>query len=581
MLEPTKPISLELKDVLDTGGETPKFNAKYDGKEYKVKFAVEMPAARTANTPGGALRRTSFSGMEILSENFVNRVASCLGYTIDPTYYKKKVHVYLDTGPKRRESTEAYQDRFERSCIAMINQMRRGATSDVDVRSSLLFDNALQDVQFDSSGRGYLVVEEASLELRGKAANGDSLKAGLFTKEGSGRADRREYRALGLLSALMADRDTKASNSDLRLIPKEDGSYKIGFSLSEMGATLAGNVFGKSNANEFNPNLVSKVTATSVETTYATAHWQPIYGKITMDDARWLTRRLAQLTPEQIHKAAIISGATPAESKLFEDKLLRRRDQLVASLLTVSGPDSLKVMTDSSQKPLAIATKTSSMTDPLTYNPKGFEQYIKNGRLVEIDEARIDGGNKATPKLSTELIRAWRSQLIASGVNAAGQWLQYAPLGRQGVFGGQKTAIDSDLKGVPTFACLPARYNIPNKGNVAMPWLVVDVYHVGVGAGAAKTGAAHDSRFDASTGFLKEVVRIRPSKTKNTNLDEILANFKNTCNPVKLEQELDEASVNSMNPGDKLMVNKYRYAGTGFTGNLMNPNGLISPDLYL
>src|SRR5207244_12484108 len=65
--------------------------------------------------------------------------------------------------------------------------------------------------------------------------------------------------------------------------------------------------------------------------------YQPIFGNdafrdMTMDDARWLARLIAQLTEDQIRQALIAAGYTSAEVRLYTDKLVSRRDRMIQDL---------------------------------------------------------------------------------------------------------------------------------------------------------------------------------------------------------------------------------------------------------
>jgi len=53
---------------------------------------------------------------------------------------------------------------------------------------------------------------------------------------------------------------------------------------------------------------------------------------MTLDDARWMARLIAQLTEEQIVQALVASGFDSAQVKLYTEKLISRRDQMVRDL---------------------------------------------------------------------------------------------------------------------------------------------------------------------------------------------------------------------------------------------------------
>ena len=58
----------------------------------------------------------------------------------------------------------------------------------------------------------------------------------------------------------------------------------------------------------------------------------PAFREMTVDDARWMARLIARLTEEQLLAALIASGYDAAEAKLYLEKLVSRRDQMVRDL---------------------------------------------------------------------------------------------------------------------------------------------------------------------------------------------------------------------------------------------------------
>src|SRR6185437_10202087 len=53
---------------------------------------------------------------------------------------------------------------------------------------------------------------------------------------------------------------------------------------------------------------------------------------MTADDARWMARLIGQLTENQIREALIAAGYDNAEARLYLEKLLSRRDQMIRDL---------------------------------------------------------------------------------------------------------------------------------------------------------------------------------------------------------------------------------------------------------
>jgi hypothetical protein len=65
--------------------------------------------------------------------------------------------------------------------------------------------------------------------------------------------------------------------------------------------------------------------------------YQPVFSNdafrdMTVDDARWMARLIAQLTETQIQQALIAAGYTSAEVRLYTEKLVSRRDRMIEDL---------------------------------------------------------------------------------------------------------------------------------------------------------------------------------------------------------------------------------------------------------
>ena len=112
---------------------------------------------------------------------------------------------------------------------------------------------------------------------------------GSFVHYGLGKYMKREFRALGLFYAMIADTDTKNDNTRLKLVPQErkDGSvdYNIAFSASDMGIA-----FGFGFPNFYSRDLVDKFKldkngkTESIDLNYNTFYSIEEYGKISIEE---------------------------------------------------------------------------------------------------------------------------------------------------------------------------------------------------------------------------------------------------------------------------------------------------------
>jgi hypothetical protein len=72
-------------------------------------------------------------------------------------------------------------------------------------------------------------------------------------------------------------------------------------------------------------------------TPFRIQHFKPTvptqaFAAMTADDARWMARLIGQLTENQLRAALIASGYDNAEARLYLEKLISRRDQMIRDL---------------------------------------------------------------------------------------------------------------------------------------------------------------------------------------------------------------------------------------------------------
>jgi hypothetical protein len=58
----------------------------------------------------------------------------------------------------------------------------------------------------------------------------------------------------------------------------------------------------------------------------------PAFEQMTIDDARWMARLIAQLTEEQMVQALVAAGFDTSQVKMYTEKLISRRDQAIRDL---------------------------------------------------------------------------------------------------------------------------------------------------------------------------------------------------------------------------------------------------------
>ena len=307
-------------------------------------------------------RRIKVKFAEVHSEPFIGRVFHALGYNVDPSDYAPRLRIRYD----RRFFTEfnsrrpiemkigmlfipLYTFHFEESYdpFAYIDHaVLKGerTVSASDLKRRLLRDPERKHAESDpenfrtevESEIEYLVTVEVNVQVEGNSAK----SIGPWDFDRMGRQHLRELRGAGVLAAWVGWWDSRFENTRVRLV-KTSGDAELKHFFTDLGSGMgkSGGTFHHSSEepNDFPWSFTrgramrqNGKTAWRFEIT----DFEPItetkaFKEITFDDARWMARLIAQLSKEQIVSALIASGFDSAKVRIYTEKLLARRDQLI------------------------------------------------------------------------------------------------------------------------------------------------------------------------------------------------------------------------------------------------------------
>jgi hypothetical protein len=323
-------------------GANPGLEVKCGRHEIKVKFA------------------------ETTSEPLAARILCALGYHVDPTDYAPQLRIRYDRRFLRefhlRKEIQTRFHFFGFIPVHTIQLQRRHDPFDY-VAEGVLKDGARisgtelkrrlfrdpdvecpEDLPWNfktelESEIDHLVTVPVNVQV--KEASVDSIGPWDFGQ--LGHEDLRELRGLALLAAWLGWYDSRFENTRLKIVEANGRSELLHF-LSDVGGGLgrgAGFYSGQGELpNEFEwtftkaPVLRGKGSMT---TPFRIIGFKPIadtpaFKAMTLDDARWMARLIAQLTERQIVEALVASGFDSAQVRLYTEKLLSRRDQMIRDL---------------------------------------------------------------------------------------------------------------------------------------------------------------------------------------------------------------------------------------------------------
>ena len=222
----------------------------------------------------------------------------------------------------------------------------------------------------------YVQVKDVDLALK----EGGDTSIGPFNPDDAPHVDRREMRALSVIQqSWLLGHDIKPSNVRLD-VDQEDGGIELVHRVSDSGAAL----------KTADPNAVGWTVGIDTKGTWLhtdiNGYTLRALDRTRLEDAKWAVRQIAQLSESQI-MASVASGTTSwPVVKLYTEKLVSRRDDLVRTFglekelgllrpngvdrhLSVSGPGSFTV-------------KDASGADKKIDVPAGNYKVV-DGRLVD------------------------------------------------------------------------------------------------------------------------------------------------------------------------------------------------------
>jgi hypothetical protein len=354
---PDEIIDIVYKGDNLSGGKTPKFDVFINDVKFKLKFITYRNRARPTNTPQSAAIRNMW-GSEANVEPAVNQIAHALGYNVDPTYFKKQVRFYIDE--------EELGQSFDEALIELINNLHKRYMIESNINDS--FSN----IKTDENGRRYILLKSVSLEQKSNTKT--DINIGFYRHLGLGKSLKREHRALYLFMAWIADPDIKDDNTKVKLVAvtKNDGSvnYKVVLSNSDMGGAI-----GIGYPNLYNYGLVKKYNSNSLRLRYFRLFDYNMRDAINFDDARWIVRRMSQLSIDQLTDAFEYAGFPFVVAKYYALLMSKKRNELIKAL----GLEGDTFIDDGGKE------FTITLSEDFNGTIEGYEEYFRNYHLVDPD----------------------------------------------------------------------------------------------------------------------------------------------------------------------------------------------------
>jgi hypothetical protein len=292
-------------------------------------------------------------------EPAMSRVYYALGYHASPVYHVAELRMdaraviaayqhQQKVGFRVREGSILHRifrlkpGKYGHTAFKMRNQIKN-----VRFRGKLLSGDeavrVLEDAQRDPSlleHISYVTVHGVDIALKGEGG-GESI--GPFHPDDPGNVDRREMRGLSMISAVwgMGD-DVRFNNLRLDAEVGDDGTVELEHVQSDAGAHFLTEKGANALAWEVDIDLNGARLHNDQNRITLDA-----FDRTTLDDARWAARKLAGLSEQQIVAMVASSAESWPVARLYAEKLIARRDDMVKKLgldgelglLRPDGPD--------------------------------------------------------------------------------------------------------------------------------------------------------------------------------------------------------------------------------------------------
>ncbi len=300
------------------------------------------------------------------SEPFAGRIFAALGYNVEPIDHVPRLlirydrRIFRELNLRKPLETDVcflrviplwfirlqqHYDPFDFIAAAALKDGRR--ISGAELKAMLLrHRNASHPEDMPENFNSeveqqieYLITVPASVQPKDPAVQ----SVGPWDFNELDHAQRRELRGAGLLAAWIGWYDVRYDNTRLKLVRTNERTELRHF-ISDLGQCLGKSDTGlpwrqPESPNDFEWTFTRgpKSPPGRMSLPFRIKNYVPMerclpFERMDLDDARWMARLIAQLSEEQIAQALAASGYDAAHVRLYTEKLISRREQMIADL---------------------------------------------------------------------------------------------------------------------------------------------------------------------------------------------------------------------------------------------------------
>lgn len=286
----------------------------------EVKYSDTKPKIDAyAFTAQGKKRKFKLKfGAEIHSDPTISVLTLALGYPADLTKHARNVRVVLGkkvTFSDLKRDWELYYRRDK--------QFR-----------NYNIEKYVQETGVDAGGNNFVVFKEGLIEAKPKEID----RLGAWDFKDVGRPGLRELRGLSLVQMWLSNTDIKESANNRQLLKYHGGGEITRHHIiSDLGFGFG--AFFPELPELYPRTMVHATSRDSITLNYRSFYSTALKHNLTFADARWATRLIAALTREQLEEAVNIGAWPVCVARIYVEKMVSRRNDLVKHLELEGVPD--------------------------------------------------------------------------------------------------------------------------------------------------------------------------------------------------------------------------------------------------
>lgn len=272
-----------------------------EGTYLKVKKSQTKPKVHFKTKINGESYRFKLKfGAELASELTAGALIATLGYHFDVSKYVTNFKLKLPEGMTfltfKREWLEYYENYDPDDYITSVSE---------------------------EDGKVVITFREGLLEARVK----DIERLGPWAWGNNGHQSLREIRGLYIFNMWIGNNDVKESGNNKLVLRRQGDDYQIYQYVHDLGFSFGR--FSHESPGDFPWDLVQFHNDDFINFRYFPFQKNSGFSHVTFEDGKWMTRQIAQMTRKQIFDAVEMGGWPESVQKLYVEKLINRRNQLV------------------------------------------------------------------------------------------------------------------------------------------------------------------------------------------------------------------------------------------------------------